>query len=298
MTITLLLGAGFGLGLLAMLRGLFPPQPSLAEELASRPEGPRPLPVGQSSASLLAAVLGAPLSRLAGGLGLRLTTTRRDLAVTGQSLERHMAEKVGLALFGLLLAPAAAAALAAVGVHFPLTLPLWAAIGLAVGGFVMPDLGLRADAAALRREVRGTLSLILDLTVISLAGGAGVEGALSDAAASAGSGIAAKRLRQTLEEAHLRREPAWTAFGRLGEELGVPELVELAASVGLAGTEGARVRPSLTAKAASLRAHELTDTEAAAQAATERMSLPVVLLFAAFLVFIGFPAVARVVSGL
>jgi uncharacterized membrane protein len=58
------------------------------------------------------------------------------------------------------------------------------------------------------------------------------------------------------------------------------------------------VRPSLTAKAASLRAHELTETEAAAQAATERMSLPVVLLFAAFLVFIGFPAIARVISGL
>jgi Flp pilus assembly protein TadB len=185
-----------------------------------------------------------------------------------------------------------------VGVRLPLAIPLWAAVGLAIGGFVLPDLGLRADAATLRGEYRRTLSLILDLTVISLAGGAGVEGALTDAAASAGQGIAAARLRQALEEARLRREPPWVALGRLGEELAVPELVELAASLGLAGTEGARVRPSLTAKAASLRAHELTETEAAAQAATERMSLPVVLLFAAFLVFIGFPAIARVVSGL
>lgn len=298
MITTLLLGAGFGLGVLAMLRGLFPSRPSLAEEMTARSGGPPPLSLGRSGSSMLADVLGVPLSRLAAGLGLHLTGTRRELAVTGQPLERHMAEKVGLALFGLLLAPAAAAALAVVGVRLPLALPLWGATGLAVGGFVLPDIGLRANAAALRREVRSTLGLILDLTVISLAGGAGVEGALSDAAASAGQGVAATRLRRMLDEARLRREPPWTALGRLGEELGVAELVELAASVGLAGTEGARVRPSLTAKAASLRAHELTDTEAAAQAATERMSLPVVLLFAAFLIFIGFPAVARVVSGL
>jgi Flp pilus assembly protein TadB len=279
---------------LAILRGLFPPRPSLAAELASAPQA-APTEAGSSG---LAGLVGAPLSRLAAGLGLSLAGTRRDLAVTGQPLERQMAEKVSLALFGLLLGPGATAALAAVGVRLPLAIPLWAAIGLAIGGFILPDLGLRADAAALRGEYRRTLSLILDLTVISLAGGAGVEGALTDAAASAGQGVAAARLHQALEEARLRREPPWTALGRLGEELSVPELVELAASLGLAGTEGARVRPSLTAKAASLRAHELTETEAAAQAATERMSLPVVLLFAAFLVFIGFPAIARVISGL
>jgi tight adherence protein C len=294
MITTLLLGAGFGLGLLAIVRGLFPPRPSLAAELASSPQAA----TGEASPSGLVGQLGASLSRLAAGLGLHLASTRRHLAVTGQPIERHMAEKVGLALFGLLLAPASAAALAAVGVRLPLAIPLWAAMGLAIGGFILPDLGLRTDAAALRAEYRRTLGLVLDLTVISLAGGAGVEGALTDAAASAGQGVAAARLHQALEEARLRREPPWTALGRLGEELSVPELVELAASLGLAGTEGARVRPSLTAKAASLRAHELTETEAAAQAATERMSLPVVLLFAAFLVFIGFPAIARVVSGL
>jgi hypothetical protein len=32
--------------------------------------------------------------------------------------------------------------------------------------------------------------------------------------------------------------------------------------------------------------------------ATERMSLPVVLLFAGFLLFLGFPAVERVLTGL
>ena len=76
------------------------------------------------------------------------------------------------------------------------------------------------------------------------------------------------------------------------------QLSELAASVSLAGTEGARVRASLAAKAAALRTRELTDAEGDAQAATERMSLPVVMLFIGFLVFIGYPALASVLAGL
>jgi hypothetical protein len=67
--------------------------------------------------------------------------------------------------------------------------------------------------------------------------------------------------------------------------------------VGLAGTEGAKVRASLGAKAVSLRMHELTEAESSEQAATEKMSLPVVLLFAGFLCFIAFPAVERVLTG-
>jgi tight adherence protein C len=47
----------------------------------------------------------------------------------------------------------------------------------------------------------------------------------------------------------------------------------------------------------SLRVHELTEAESADQAATEKMSLPVVLLFAGFLCFIAFPAVERVLTG-
>jgi len=87
-------------------------------------------------------------------------------------------------------------------------------------------------------------------------------------------------------------------FGRLGEELGIDELSELAASLALAGAEGARVRSSLQAKAISMRAHELSEAETSDQAATERMSLPIVLLLAGFMVLIGYPALMRVAHGL
>jgi len=90
----------------------------------------------------------------------------------------------------------------------------------------------------------------------------------------------------------------WTGLDRLGQDLGIEELRELAASVGLAGDSGARVRMSLAAKARTLRVRGLGEIEEAAQAANERMSLPVILLVVSFIVFIAFPATYRVVTGL
>ena len=43
---------------------------------------------------------------------------------------------------------------------------------------------------------------------------------------------------------------------------------------------------------------ELCESEADAAAATERMSLPIVALMTGFLIFLGFPAVAAVMTGL
>ena len=80
--------------------------------------------------------------------------------------------------------------------------------------------------------------------------------------------------------------------------LGVPELGELAASAALAGNEGARVRSSLAAKAKAIRVRGLAEVEAAAQSATERMTLPVVLLMVGFIVFLGYPAIDKVINGI
>jgi tight adherence protein C len=76
----------------------------------------------------------------------------------------------------------------------------------------------------------------------------------------------------------------------------VPELTELAASLSLAGTEGARVRESLAVKATSLRDHALAEAEADAQSTTEKMAVPVVMLFLGFLLLIGYPAASAIMS--
>ncbi|MDA8399271.1 MAG: type II secretion system F family protein, partial [Actinomycetota bacterium] len=86
----------------------------------------------------------------------------------------------------------------------------------------------------------------------------------------------------------------WEALGALGEEIGVEEMVELSLHIGLAGREGARVRASLAAKADSLRRREMAREEAQANAITEKMFLPGVVLMAGFMVFIGYPALESV----
>ena len=297
----LLLGGGTGLGLWLVVRGLYPPRASLADALAHLRRLPDPAPVlVPGTEGGVAARLGRPLADLlarAGAGWLVPARVRQDLAVLDRSPQRHLAEKVTLALLGLLVAPAMSALLALGGASLPLALPLWGALVCAVVGFVVPDLGIHTDAARRRRDFRHALSSFLDLVVVALAGGGGVESALADAA-SVGAGWPFAYLRRALDQARLAREAPWAALGRLGTELGVGELSELAASVALAGTEGAKVRASLAARATSLRTHQLAEAETADQAASERMSLPVVLLFAGFLFFIGFPAVERVLTSI
>ena len=297
----LVLGAGVGVGIFLIVRGVVPRRPSLADALTQLRQVPEPEPVLASfDPGGFAARIGLPLARIIGrdrGETLLRSRVRRDLAVLGRSPERHLAEKVTLALVGLLLPSAVTALLLLGGTRLPLVIPLWASLGCMLAGFVLPDLGIRSDAARRRRDFRHALSSFLDLVVVALAGGGGVETALSDSA-SVGSGWAFASLRRALDQARLARETPWAAFGRLGQELGIVELSELAASVALAGTEGAKVRASLAAKAASLRSHELAEAETADQAATERMSLPVVMLFAAFLLFLGYPAIEHVLTGL
>ena len=120
----------------------------------------------------------------------------------------------------------------------------------------------------------------------------------SSSAPTSGQGWAFGELRHALAEARLLGEAPWAGLDRLGTELDISELNELAASVGLAGDEGARVRRSIAAKARTIRIRGLADAESVAHAASERMSLPIVLLMVGFVIFLGYPAVNQVLTGL
>jgi len=290
----LLLGGGLGAGLLAITAGLAPRRPGLAGALAALTQPAAPAP---AAAGGWAARLGRPAAGILAGLGLPTPGVRRDLALLGRPPDQLLAEQATTALAGLLAVPALTAVLAAGGLLLPWQMPAFGALLLAAAGFLFPALAAHAEAGRRRAEFRHALAAYLDLIVISLAGGAGIEAALTYSAA-AGHGWAFTRLRGALQAAQLTRRPPWQLLGQLGDDLGLSELSELAASVTLAGTEGARVRASLAAKAAGLRTRQLADAETAAQAATERMSLPLVLLFAGFLLLIGYPAVAHVLTTL
>ncbi|MEV8015274.1 type II secretion system F family protein [Streptomyces sp. NPDC086554] len=296
--IVMLLGALFGIGVTALVYGLRPPRPALADVLTAlnTPAPPADSRTSETGEDEWATRLGRRAVPLVRALGFPTASLRADLAVCGTDEERHLAGKAVCAMAGL-LAPWAAVLLLRLGAGVAVGwwAPLAGSLALAVVLFFAPDLSVRQQATRRRREMRHTLSLVLDLTVIALAGGAGVQQALGQAVA-APQGWAAARLRHALHVAQFTRTSPWLHLGDLGRQLAVGDLTELASTLNLAGSEGAKIRGSLAAKARAMRRRRISEADGAAQAATEQMSLPVVGLFAAFLLLIGFPALAHVMS--
>jgi hypothetical protein len=109
-------------------------------------------------------------------------------------------------------------------------------------------------------------------------------------------GWAADRLRQVLATARVLRQPPWQALGELGDDTGVPELTELAAAMALAGTEGARVRASLSARAAAMRQAATAEMETEAEKASSRMSLPLLVLGFGYLIFLLYPPIVNITA--
>lgn len=238
---------------------------------------------------------GAIAARALSGLGKLPEVRSQQLRLTDRTPERHALEKVSMAIVGFLGTVILGAGLTMAGMSIPPAVLAFLAIAVAVGGFVLPDLVLRDEADRRQRAFRHALSSYLDLVNVILAGGGGIETSLH-VAADAGDGWAFAAIRQALDRARLTNKSPWDTFGQLGDELGIDELRELAASVQLAGSQGARIRASLAAKADSLRGHQVAETEAAAEAATERMTIPVAVLLFGFLVFIAYPAVQQITT--
>lgn len=246
--------------------------------------------------AMLAGELGARRRRSVAVVRARAAARHRhDLALLGVTAEVHAARTIAWAFGGAGVGGAVGlAALAATGSAVAATCLV--ALGAAAGA-VAPGARLRAAASTRRRDVLHAFSSYLDLVQVLLAGGAGVETALV-AAAEAGDGWAFERLREAVVRARSARRSIWDELARLGARVGIPQIEEVAGSVRLAGEHGARVRLSLAARADSLRQRQMGDIEAAAQSATERMGVPMVVLFLAFIVLVGYPAVALVLDGL
>ncbi len=294
------LGAGIGLGLLMLTRAL-QPRPLPLDQLAAvldrqgvainaTPDDDERLTGGQS----LLANMGTAVMR---SLGFTEKLALVDqLRVLDKSMERHAYEKMLAATAGFALPVLMGTVLLAGGVVAPPLILLLVGVAAAVLGFFYPDLPLAEKVDERRRAFRHAFSAYLDLVTILLAGGAGIESALEGAAES-GDGWAFAEIRGALRRARLTRRTPWDAFDQLGQELGVNELIELAASVSLAGDHGARVKGSLTAKADALRAAQAAELEAAAETRTEKMIVPVVVMILGLVLFIAFGAVDAITAG-
>jgi len=224
-----------------------------------------------------------------------LRPRRSDCAILRVSADGFAASLLMWLLGGTFGTSIAVFMLFVVGVDLPVFVNLCTILCGPVAGTAMFLERLSKDAARARRTFSYALSSYLDLASVLLAGGAGSETALI-AAAATGDSWSFRMLRETLESARAGRTPSWRAFGELGRRIGVVDLERLAGSMQLAGEHGAKVRVSLATQADALRARQIGEIEADAQAATERMGVPTVLLFVGFIALLGYPALELVVG--
>jgi tight adherence protein C len=307
LTLPLLTGAVAALGLVVLCAALISPRPSVAVQVARHDALRRStrrtvLSAAEAAASAapergFSAGFARAVARLADRLevlaterGWRLRRTRADLAVLGRRTGEFLATKVVAGLLLLLLAPVCWFVLRMWGVPLPGGVPLSAALVLGAAGYLVPDLALRADAERRRRDFRRVVGVFSDLVAMNLAGGRGLPEALLSSA-SVSDYWALVRIRQALSGARLAGKTPWQALGELGEELAVAELSDLAGALALAADDGAKIRASLAARAATLRRKDMADVEGDAGEKSQSMLVAQLVLCTAFMVFLAFPAV-------
>ncbi|MBB4914173.1 type II secretion system F family protein [Streptosporangium saharense] len=309
-TDALFAGGVFGLGLFLLMRALFPARPGLVTRLlaldAAREgtQAPRArLILPDEDVSALRRELGVRLARFYAARGWQVRSAKADLALLGRSFEAFLATKVLLAVSGLLAFPLLAGWLVLMSWDVSLTMPLWVALAVSGVFFVLPDLQVRRDAARMRRDFRHVVGAFLDLVAMNLAGGRGVPEALLMAVsvgAPAGdeeeANWAMARIREALGNARIVGITPWQALGQLGDEINVDELRDLSAALGLVADDGAKVRASLTARAATLRRRELAEIEGQAGERSQSMLVAQLLLCAGFVIFLSFPAAMKMLG--
>jgi tight adherence protein C len=301
----MLAGAVAGLGLYLLVKVFVQPAPGVSATLARLDAGRR---VSATHSPGIAAAeagaggidrarlsIGSRLEAEALARGWQLSRTRPDLAILNRPLAVHFGTKVLLGIGALIWLPMMAGILALSGSGLGSTIPAILTLGGAAFAFFIPDLALRKEAHDRRRDFRHVVGSFLDLVAMNLAGGRGLPEALM-AASSVGDHWAMARIRQALSNARVIGVSPWEGVSRLGQELGIEELRDLASALALAGDEGAKIRHSLMARAESMRRKEMADVEGQAGERSQSMLIAQLLICTSFLLFLAYPATAQILN--
>jgi len=295
MTLAILCGAGFGLALLLFGLAIAPPRIDLAAAVG-RWESQRqhkPAATAVEAAADLRARLGESLVRELRQRGISMSKMRMDLELLGKTLEEHLTGKVILGVFGLVLPSMVNGCAALAGITIPWSIPALFGLCLAAVFFVLPDVAVTQEARARRDDLRRALACYLDLVSMSLAGGRGIPEALPTAA-HIGQGWAFELIAETISRARYAGITPWEAFADLGTRIDLPELRDLGGALTLVADDGAKVRQSLTARAATQRRRQLAESEGDAEKGDQSIGIAQVVLAIGFLLFLSYPAVINV----
>lgn len=295
MIAALIIGAAAGIGLLAGVWALVPPRTDLAaaagqfdeQRARARMVQPEEHPAWKNRIGRWLAVRASDR--------WTMSNLRANLALLDQTLEAHLVAKALTATLGLMLPALVVVTLTAAGIRTGWVIPSVVAVTLAAAFSFLPDVSVAQAAGKRRDELRRALACYLDLVSMALAGGRGVPEALPSAA-HIGQGWAFDRIADTLTQARYSGVTAWDALSELGERVDVAELRDLGGALSLVSDDGAKIKESLRARAATARNRQLAEAEGDAEKASESINHAHLVLAGAFLLFIGFPAVAAVMA--
>lgn len=284
-----LVGSGLGLGIWLVMRGMFPTPATLTERLTRH--GATIVAPTESNA-LRGWWEQTAIWALRTVKGDLMGSLESDVAVSGRDLQAVAVDKLNTGIGG-------GAGLCALGLMFgligsPVGVAITALTGAAVG-YMLPDLQLKKQAAARREEFAEALNAFVRLVAVAISGGGGVNSAMQDAT-TIGGGWCFEALRQSIAEATLHGESPWSGFDALGRRFGSIPLIELAGALSLAGTSGARVTETLSARAEAGRERELAEALTLAEKRGESMNVPVAAMALGWMAFIAYPAIAGLVG--
>ena len=274
LTAGLLVAAGVWL----IVTGLTPAHHRLDRLVTHLHRTPIPtIPTAGSGNGRLVARVGRLVRRATGHRLDQDPTLARNLRLVQRPLDVYVCHLAVAALAGLLGPWILAAVWRVFGGPIAPLVPLWVGLaGAALGPFLV-HLDLRTRARLVVVDLRHQLSAYLDVVSMLLAANHGNEGALTTAA-EAGDGRLFVELRRCLYETAAAGRPVASGLEPLGIELGVPELVDVAATGALATTKGAPVSRALLAKTQSLRNTLSADTEQIARDRSVKLQIPLVLM--------------------
>ncbi len=228
--------------------------------------------------------------------GVWLRTPTRELALLRITPVRFYGEKVLYAAVGVLIPPMFAWFLTVLGWSIPLTLPVAGTVGFAALMFFLPDYNVRDEAKHARIDFSRALGAYIDLVALERNSGSGSRQAM-EVASLVGDSWVFQRLSEELARSRWSGVPPWDALHDLAEDLGLPELDELADMMRLSGEEGAQIYTNLRARAAAMRTSMLNAELGRANEIGEKMSIPMSLLGVIFMGILVAPSLLRVLGG-
>ncbi len=217
----------------------------------------------------------------------------RQLQLRGIGLDRFYTYKALVAMAGFALPTLVGAALL-LTTGDSMALPLVVAVLLGVVGFFLPDIVIGRRAVATASDATEALLTFMDLVTLERLANSSATQSLHAAAAVSDQAVFVA-IRDSLQRSRLEQRAPFTELKRLGEQLELPALCDVADVMKL-DDSGGSLSDALRARVKELRDAHLTRAKVEASAVSERMTFLMVIPSLIFGLLFLIPPLLRLLS--